>query len=190
MKKRRVLPRTQFGNPILQHKARKVEKDEIHTPEFQELVKDMLYTMKNTPSVGYAAPQIGVPIALAVLRPDRHDEKNKDRGHVVIINPKITEYSKKKVKGVEGCMSCRQIVGEVERSESITVEYIDEKGEKQREEASGWWARIFQHEVDHLNGIVFIERMDDMKKLYTTQEFRRQLKEAHERRQKETESEA
>lgn len=137
----------------------------------------MIYTMRRVGGVGLAAPQIGESIAIAVMEiretPTRSNLKHK--GPIVIVNPMIKKYSKNRVSDYEGCLSFRGVRGLVPRSESITVEYRNTKGEKITEEASGFWARIFQHETDHLNGVVYIDRIEDTKTVMTLDEFKKRI---------------
>jgi peptide deformylase len=175
-----ILPRTQFGDPILRKKAKKVSFSLFRTRKGKQLVKRMMYTMHRAPGVGLAAPQIGLPIALAVMEiwgTPSLKKKNllKKEGPIVLINPKIIRYSKEKVYDWEGCLSCSSICGLVPRSKEITVKYYNEQGKKVIEKVVGHWARIFQHEIDHLNGILYIDRMDDMKTLMTTKELKKKL---------------
>jgi peptide deformylase len=172
----KILPRTEFGNPILRKKAKIVPLSFLETVKGKELIKRMIYTMRRAHGVGLAAPQIGESIRLAVMEirttPDRPDQKRK--GPIVVVNPKIIKSSTKKVPDWEGCLSIRGLRGMVTRPESVTVEYFNEKGIKIVEKASGLWARIFQHEIDHLNGLGCIDHMDP-KTIMTTNEFRKRI---------------
>lgn len=173
----KILPRTQLGDPILRNKAKKVPLVFLKTARFKTLAKRMIYTMRRADGVGIAAPQIGQPLAIAVMEmrktPTLPDLR--PRGPIVIVNPRITKYSTKRTSGYEGCLSFRGVRGSVPRSESITVEYHDEKGKKITEKASDFWARIFQHEIDHLNGIVYVDRVEDTKTFMTVGEFRKRV---------------
>ena len=173
----KVLPRTEFGNPILRTKTKDVPLRTIRTPGFQSLVKEMIYTMRRTGGVGLAAPQIGRPLRVAVLemRPTRMRAGLKRKGPIVIINPKIVEHTTGIAKDWEGCLSFVGPFGIVPRARSITVEYRNLEGELVVEKASGLWARIFQHEIDHLDGIVYVDRMEDMKMLMTRSEVKKRL---------------
>ena len=169
----KVMPRTEFGNPILRAKAKKVPLSYLKTKAFKNLIKEMIYTMRRAHGVGLAAPQIGVSKAITVMEirktPTRPDAEKK--GPIIVVNPKIVKYSRKKEPGWEGCLSFVGVRGSVPRSESVTVEYYNEKGEKIVEQATGLWARIFQHEIDHLNGTVYIDRVEDTKTIMTLNEF-------------------
>lgn len=173
----KILPRTQFGNPILRAKAKDISLNFLKKEKFKKLVKQMIYTMRHVGGVGLAAPQIDESLCLAVMetRPTPTRPKLKRRGPIVVVNPRIVKYSKEKVSDWEGCLSFKGVRGDVPRSKIITVEYYNEKGEKIVEKATGLWARIFQHETDHLNGIVYVDRMIDMKKLVTLEEFKRRI---------------
>ncbi len=172
----KILTRTEFGNPILRQKAKTVPLSFLKSTKGKELIKRMIYTMRRAHGVGLAAPQIGESIRLAVMEirttPDRPDQKK--FGPIVVANPRIIKKSKQIVKDWEGCLSLKGLRGMVPRSKTITVEYYNRNGEKVIEEAHDLWARIFQHEIDHLNGLGCIDHMD-MKTAMTTSEFRKRI---------------
>lgn len=172
-----VLSRTQFGNPILRAKTKRVSLNFLGKDKFKKLVKQMIYTMRRTGGVGLAAPQIGISLSLAVMetRPTPTRPKLGRKGPIVIVNPRIVKYSKEKITDWEGCLSFKGVRGSVPRPKTITVEYYNEKGEKVVEKATGLWARIFQHEIDHLNGIVYIDRVEDTKTIMTLGEFKKRI---------------
>lgn len=173
----KILPRTEFGNPILRKKAKKVPLKFLKTKKFEKLTKEMIHTMRRIHGVGLAAPQINQPLSIAVMeiRKTPTRPKVKHKGPLVIVNPKIIKFSTRKINSHEGCLSFNGVRGLVPRSESITVEYYNEKGEKVVERASGLWARIFQHEIDHLNGITYIDRVVDTKTVMTVKEFKKRV---------------
>lgn len=173
----KILPRTEFGNPILRKQAKPVPTKFFGTPALFELVRSMIFTMRRADGVGLAAPQIGVPLRMAVMEmhPSDSRPRAKKKGPLAILNPQILKYSKEKAGDWEGCLSFRNARGKVVRARSVTVSYQDEMGMKHTEIATGLWARIFQHEVDHLNGTVYVDRMKDMKTLMTVPEFRRRV---------------
>ena len=119
-----------------------------------------------------------VPLRVAVMemRPVKRRPEIERMGPLTIINPKILERSASNVMDWEGCLSFRGPFGQVPRARWIKVEYLNEKGEKIQEKLSGFWARIFQHELDHLDGIVYIDRMKDMKTLMMQRELRKFLR--------------
>jgi peptide deformylase len=168
------LKRTQFGNPILRQKSKAVPVASVKKVFFKKLINEMFFTMRRVKGVGLAAPQINKSIQLAVIQ----IKKSKIRPEVkplpatIIINPRITSISKEKDLDWEGCLSFPNVRGLVPRYSCITVEYINEKGEKQKVKLEGFQARVFQHEIDHLKGILYIDRMSDMKKLVTLSEFK------------------
>lgn len=145
-------------NPILRRKAHKVTD---FGKEFQTLVADMIDTLHEAPGVGLAAPQIAVSSRLIVVEYniDEEDEDSPKKLYVVA-NPEIIETSEEMVSGVEGCLSVVGLVGEVERHLSVTVKGQNRYGKAVKIKATGWLARIFQHEIDHVDGIVFTDLTD------------------------------
>jgi len=146
-------------NPILRKKAKRVTSFD---KKFQALVDNMVETMIEAPGVGLAAPQVAVSQRLAVVRL-QDDEKSKEEfgdlaGKLyVVVNPEIIKTSKETVEGVEGCLSIPGYLGTVDRFEKITIESLDRNGKPQRIKAEGWLARVFQHEIDHLDGRLYID---------------------------------
>lgn len=145
-------------NPILRRKAHKVTDFD---KEFQTLVADMIDTLHEAPGVGLAAPQIAVSLRLIVVEYniDEDDEESPKKLYV-LANPEIVEASDEMVSGIEGCLSVTGLVGEVERHQSVTVKGLNRLGKPVKIKASGWLARIFQHEIDHIDGVVFTDRTD------------------------------
>lgn len=170
-----ILPRTEFGNPVLRKKSVKVKKEFLKTPQFKALEKAMVRTMRSAEGVGLAAPQVGLPLRIAVMELHPAKKGGKKKGPLTIVNPRIVFFSKEKKYDWEGCLSCRGIRGKVPRAKKIIVEYATATGEKKREKASGTWARVFQHEIDHLNGIVYVDRMPNMRRLMTTREYKKRV---------------
>jgi peptide deformylase len=148
--------------PILRRKARPVSKFD---DDLQTLIDDMIDTMRQAPGVGLAAPQVGISDRLIVVEyadpPEGDDEdehKEVKPKLYVMINPEIVKTSDEKVLGVEGCLSIPGLVGEVERFAMVQVKGLNRRGQPMKVKADGWLARIFQHEIDHVNGIVFPDR--------------------------------
>ena len=171
----KTLRLTQFGNPILRTRAKRIALKSVQTASLQKLIRAMFATVYDI-GVGLAAPQIGESIKLAVI--DIHPLPH--RPHVelyrqVIINPVITRSSKKTTYDYEGCLSCPGLRGKVRRSNEVTVEWYDEHGEKHHETVQGLRARVFQHEIDHVNGILYVDRMTDMRTLMTVEEYNKRL---------------
>lgn len=155
------------GNPVLESPSQEVLLDDISSPKIKKLIADMKETLNAiSDGVGLAAPQVGEPYRIFIVS-KRVLEKNKKAGEVVsdlvCINPKIVKYSKsKKWLAGEGCLSVRWFYGKVLRSTNVSLEYYDEDGKKQTRGAGGILAHIFQHEVDHLDGELFIDKAIDI----------------------------
>ncbi len=141
---------------VLRRKARTITKFD---PSLQTLIDDMVETMRAAPGVGLAAPQVDVSEQVIVVEyPLNEDDEEAKPKLFVMVNPEIVKSSAETVNGIEGCLSVPELVGEVERSLEVTVKGQNRRGQPMRVRAKGWLARIFQHEIDHLNGIVFTDR--------------------------------
>lgn len=147
--------------PILRKKAKPVTQFD---KDLQTLIDDMIETMREAPGVGLAAPQINLPMQLAVVEYAEGEDEEENEGRdlkkklYVLINPEIVKSSEEKVMGVEGCLSIPGLIGEVERHEAIQVKALNRHGQPVKHKVDGWMARIFQHEIDHLNGVLFTDR--------------------------------
>jgi len=161
----------QTGEPVLRQMGRRLTPEEVALPAIQELIGHMRDTMRDAPGVGLAAPQVGLPIQIAVIEdraeyltgiaPELLAERERQAvPFLVLINPDIVEYSDETAEFFEGCLSVAGFSALVKRSRRVRVEYLDEHGQPQRLQASGWFARILQHEIDHLNGRLYIDRME------------------------------
>ncbi len=144
-------------DPVLRRKAKKIT---TLDKDLQVLVQDMIETMREAPGVGLAAPQIGESIRLIVVEFGDEEDESKPKKLYVVINPEIVQASNEMVMGVEGCLSVPGLIGEVERHERIIVKGLNRFGKPTKHKLSGWTARIFQHEMDHLDGIVFPDRAE------------------------------
>lgn len=160
----------QAGSPVLRAAAAPVARDQITSRETRALVKKMVEVMRQAPGVGLAAPQIGVSLQVIVLEdePSRMarltKEQREERGRApfpltVIFNPEVRTIGEEKATYFEGCLSVAGYMALVERDVSVEVTGLDERGEPLRWEAKGWPARILQHEVDHLRGVLYVDRM-------------------------------
>lgn len=148
-----------------------VKKNEFGTKELKETIKTMLETLaKENDGVALAAPQVGISKRIFVVSPASYDENAKWKP-LVFINPELTKASKKMVEQQEGCLSVRWIYGKTHRHVSATVEAYDENGNKFSFGASGLLAHIFQHEMDHLDGILFIDHGYDLEE-YTEEQVK------------------
>lgn len=149
-------------DPALRRKARKVTKfDET----LQTLIDDMVETMRQAPGVGLAAPQVGILEQIIVVEyfekeedEEREDAEAAPKRLYVVLNPEITRASPETVTGAEGCLSIPGYLGEVERFEAITVKGQNRRGQPVTLKLKDWTARIFQHEIDHLSGVLFTDR--------------------------------
>ncbi|HXC70955.1 MAG TPA: peptide deformylase [Pyrinomonadaceae bacterium] len=160
----------QAGDPVLRKKSRPLTKEEIKSAQIQQLIDLMRQTMREAPGVGLAAPQIGQSIQLAVIE-DRatyisdlsEDElAERQRSAIpfhVIINPKLSVAGNSTAQFFEGCLSVEGYQAVVDRALSVRVECLNELAEAVTINAQGWYARILQHEIDHLNGTLYIDRM-------------------------------
>jgi peptide deformylase len=158
------------GEPVLRGEARLLTPEEIRSQHIRELIEHMRETLSEAPGVGLAAPQIGEPLQLAIVedKAEYHanlteaDLAERERRPVpfhVLINPRIHLVSPPEVTFFEGCLSLPGFVGIVPRARVVQVEALDHLGQPVRIEATGWYARILQHEIDHLRGTLYIDRM-------------------------------
>jgi peptide deformylase len=172
-----IRPILVVGNPVLRQKAKRVS--QVDKP-IQRLIDDMIETMRAAPGVGLAAPQIGVPLRLAVIEVD--DKVT------VIINPEIIKTSGEGELD-EGCLSVPGFWGVVNRAERVSVKALDRSGKEQRiRDAEGLFAQALQHEIDHLDGKLYIDRMESIEKLQRSEPLRKPEVEAR-RAQREQEQE-
>ena len=145
--------------PVLRRKARIIN---TFDKNLQTLIDDMIETMREAPGVGLAAPQVNISQRLIVVEyaeeEDEEGESEKPKKLFAMINPEIVKSSTETLMGVEGCLSIPNLVGEVERHAAIQVKGLNRHGKPMKVKAEGWLARIFQHEIDHLNGILFPDR--------------------------------
>ena len=147
-------------HPTLRRKAHKIVE---FNADLQRLIEDMIETMRDEPGVGLAAPQVNISQRLIVVEYPEDDTISSVKPKVfVLANPELTRLSDESVKGIEGCLSVPNLFGEVERSQSVTVRGQNQHGKNVTIKANGWLARIFQHEIDHLNGILFVDRADTL----------------------------
>jgi peptide deformylase len=148
-------------DPVLRRKARPVTRFD---KDLQTLIDDMIETMREAPGVGLAAPQVGVPervIVVEYAEPEEVEE-GKEPQEVepklyVMVNPEIVKASADSEVGVEGCLSIPGLVGEVERVYEVRIKGLNRRGQPVKLKAEGWLARIFQHEIDHINGVLFTD---------------------------------
>ena len=158
-----ILDIVTFPDPSLRLKAKPVKKFD---KELQTLIDDMFDTMRNEPGVGLAAPQIGQSLQLVVIEyaeePEDEDAPAPKPKKYVLVNPEVVKRSEEMVEGMEGCLSVPGLIGKVNRHEEITVKALTRHGKPQKIKADGWMARIFQHELDHLNGVLYIDHASEI----------------------------
>lgn len=154
-----ILPIVTTPDVVLRRKAHKIT---TFDKDLQTLIDNMIETMREAPGVGLAAPQVGVSERLIVVEyPEKEsDEDNEDapKRLFVLINPEIIETSEDTVQGVEACLSIPRMAGEVDRHERIVIRGYNRHGKAVKLKVRGWLARIFQHEIDHLEGVLFTDR--------------------------------
>lgn len=153
-----------YGSPVLREKARPVA--DI-TGEIVTLAQDMLETMHAFSGIGLAGNQVGVPLRIiTVLHPET-------RENLVVVNPEVVAMSAEREVGEEGCLSIPEVYGKVERALRVTVRGVDLQGKEVEIEAQGLLARIFQHEIDHLDGVLFVDRLHPAKRLLLSSKLKK-----------------
>ncbi|NJM70866.1 MAG: peptide deformylase [Scytonema sp. RU_4_4] len=166
----------QLGNPVLRQKASFVEN--INDEHIQKLIDDLMATVVKANGVGIAAPQVAQSCRLFIVasHPNSRYPNAPEMEPTAMINPKIIAHSTEIVKGWEGCLCVPGIRGLVPRYQAIEVEYTDRNDKLQKQELTDFVARIFQHEYDHLNGIIFLDRLkSNLDNIITEQEYQKQI---------------
>ncbi|MDJ0736814.1 MAG: peptide deformylase [Nostocaceae cyanobacterium] len=165
----------QLGNPILRQKAKEVEN--IQDEKIQQLVDDLILTVADANGVGIASPQVGESYRIFIVasRPNPRYPNAPEMEPTAMINPRIIAHKSEIVKGWEGCLSIPGIRGLVPRYQTIKVEYFDRNGQLQTRQFTDFISRIFQHEIDHLNGVVFVDRLESTLDIVTEQEYQNRI---------------
>ena len=153
---RKIYPYTET---VLRQKAQPVE---VFDEELQILIDDMVETMRVAPGVGLAAPQVGVSKRVIVVEFGNEDDESIPKQLYALVNPEIVSQSEETILGIEGCLSVPEFIGEVERAQVVTVRGQDRHGKNVKIRAEGWLARIFQHEIDHINGVLYTDRAEQI----------------------------
>ena len=164
----RIRPIITLPDPMLRQTARPIERVDA---ELRRLIDDMLATMYDAPGIGLAAPQIGISRRLIVMDPAKEDQP---RTPMVMVNPEILDRSEELRVHEEGCLSIPEFTADVERPAMARVAYIDPGGKQQEAELEGIWATLVQHEIDHLNGVLFIDYLSRLKRDMVVKRFRKQ----------------
>jgi len=171
-----ILKVARMGHPVLRARARAIDPAAISSPRVQQLIDDMFETMHEYQGVGLAAPQVHESVRLFVAGFAPEDEDGEDRARVpvmAVINPEITPLTQETVEDWEGCLSIPDIRGRVPRARQILVRAYDRRGKRLEMKASGFTARVIQHETDHLDGVLFFDRMKSFETLTFLDEFGR-----------------
>jgi peptide deformylase len=166
-----ILKVARMGHPVLRQRARPISPSDLRDPMMQTLINDMIDTMHEYSGVGLAAPQIHEDLRLFVALLD--DDPDSESDAMVVVNPEIFPVSDAKVEGWEGCLSIPDIRGRVPRYSEIVVRALDRAGKKMELNLKGFPARVAQHETDHLDGILFFDRMTSMQSLTYLDEYSR-----------------
>jgi peptide deformylase len=167
-----IKPLIILPDPLLRQVSKPIERVD---PDFQRLADDMLETMYDAPGIGLAAIQIGVPRRMLVIDVSREGE---DKQPLVFVNPEIVVSSDERSVYEEGCLSIPDYYAEVERPATVTVKYLDRDGKEQTVEADGLLATCLQHEIDHLNGVLFIDHISRLKRDMVIKKFTKAAKSA------------
>lgn len=169
-----ILKVARIGHPVVRETAKPLSLDTLRSPAIQTLIDDMVETMHEYDGVGVAAPQIHVSLRLAVLEVPASDDRSEDGVPLtVLVNPKVTPLGERVLDGWEGCLSVPDLRGVVPRFEKVRLDALDRDGKPYSLEASDFFARVIQHECDHLDGRVYLDQMEDMRSLSFLHEFER-----------------
>ena len=179
-----ILKVARMGHPVLRARAKPLDPADIKSPRVQQLIDDMFETMQEYQGVGLAAPQVHKSLRLFVAgfapgRDEDEDDEEEDVPLMAIINPEITPIGDDIVEDWEGCLSIPEIRGRVPRAREIEVKAYDRKGRKMSMRARGFTARVIQHETDHLDGVLFLDRMQSLETLTFLDEFGRYWNSRH-----------
>jgi peptide deformylase len=171
-----ILKVARMGHPVLRAKARPLEKSDVRSAAVQKLIDDMMDTMAEYHGVGLAAPQVHESLRLFVAIVDHHDDEEEDAAPaepVAIINPEIVVVGSDVLEDWEGCLSIPDIRGRVPRAQEIKLRGLDRKGQRMEMQVHGFASRVIQHETDHLDGVLFFDRMRSFESLTFLDEYSR-----------------
>jgi peptide deformylase len=169
-----ILKVARIGHPVIRAQARELSAEQLRSAEVQHLIDDMVETMHEYDGVGVAAPQVHVSWRLAVLEVPASDDRTREAVPLLaIVNPKLTPIGDEQVSAWEGCLSVPDLRGVVPRYRRVRLQALDRAGEAIDLEAEGFFARVLQHECDHLDGRVYLDRMDGLRSLSFLREFSR-----------------
>lgn len=168
-----ILKIAQLGHPVLRQPAAPVPKELIGTPGLEQFIEDMIETVREYDGVGLAAPQVHEPVQLIIIESRGERPGREPIPLTVLLNPRLQETSEEVASDWEGCLSVGDLRGLVPRSIRVVVEALDRDGQPVTLKAEGLFARVLQHEIDHLHGVVFLDRMEDFRALAFSREFAR-----------------
>jgi peptide deformylase len=169
-----ILKVARLGHPVLRMQAKPLSRPDLKGRDVQRFIDDMVETMQDYHGVGLAAPQVHTPYRIIVIeRQDESEEGDPAVPLTILINPTLTPIGDETAEDWEGCLSIPDLRGRVPRWTSISVQGLDRQGDGVDFEAHDFFARVIQHEVDHLNGITFLDRMKDMSTLTFLEEYAR-----------------
>jgi peptide deformylase len=163
-----ILPIITIPDPVLRKKAAPIERVDA---TLLQLAQDLLATMYDAPGIGLAAPQVGILRRLIVMDPSRDEEPKQP---LIMVNPVILERGSEMRTHEEGCLSIPEFTAEIDRPASTRVSYIDEEGKPQEKTLEGIWSTLVQHEIDHLNGVLFIDYLSRLKRDMVVKKFTKQ----------------
>lgn len=171
----KLLKKTEFGNPVLRSVAAPLRREEIASEKIQTLIADMYYTLEHKKyGVGLAAPQVGQGVALSVIAikstPTRPDLKPEQ---LTIINPEIVQYYGRRTSMWEGCISGLELYAQVPRYKKVRLKWMDEQAKRHEQDFDGFIAHVIQHEVDHLNGILYVDKIKNTRSIMTIREYKK-----------------
>lgn len=161
-----------IGHPVLRQRAREVGRDELPQAPIQRLIDDMIATMRDADGAGLAAPQVHVLLRICVVEVEPEDQPGPEAELMVLVNPRITPLGAARVESWEACLSVPGLHGRVRRPAAIRLEYVDRDGQTCVREARGFEAVVFQHECDHLDGQLYVDKADP-RSLTTLENYRR-----------------
>jgi peptide deformylase len=166
-----ILKIAHMGHPVLRQVARKVDPSDIKSPAFQKLVDDMIETMREYDGIGLAAPQVHEGVRLAIIGIEEGNGDDRSIRVLPVVNPEITPVGRTTAEDWEGCLSLPKLRGRVNRPDRIQVKALDRRGNKIEFDLEGYPARVAQHEIDHLDGVLFIDRMKSFETLSFLDEY-------------------
>lgn len=165
---------SRMGHPVLRQRAAEIPPAQMQSPSMQRLIDDMIETMIDYEGIGLAAPQVFEPLRLIVLGdPAANPQDEAAIPLTVLFNPQFIAQSSECLDAWEGCLSIPQLRGVVPRAAAVEVRGYDREGRVVEQAAEGLFARVLQHEIDHLDGVLFLDRMDDLQTLTFLEEYQR-----------------